>query len=213
MAEAHTVEQKAFSPATCFSLLALVLLGTRFVQGFIFWGGASRRLFYNFAEVNGVEVAAKLGFESTRFMANKLTHALPGTLWIQSPLEMDSAISRLAHCLGLDLDAGRARGGPMLDLNIALMLIFGWMGSTCLDKWTMAVSGVAMRSAVFLAGGGAWSLDSLIGRSGWVKRSGWAVWVFSGPLPSSTTRTLALLLARRWQSCSRSAAITFCSVR
>ena len=33
------------------------------------------------------------------------------------------------------------------------------MGSTCLDEWTMAVSGVAMSSAVFLAGGGAWSLD------------------------------------------------------
>jgi hypothetical protein len=59
----------------------------------------------------------------------------------------------------------------------------------------MAVSGVAMSSAVFLAGGGAWSLDSLIGRSGWAKRSSWAAWVFSGPLPSSATRTLALLLA------------------
>ena len=32
-------------------------------------------------------------------------------------------------------------------LNVALMLIFGWMGSTCLDEWTMAVSGVAMSSA------------------------------------------------------------------
>ena len=49
-----------------------------------------------------------------------------------------------------------------IGLNVALMLIFGWMGSTCLDEWTMAVSGVAMSSAVFLAGGGAWSLDSLI---------------------------------------------------
>ena len=39
------------------------------------------------------------------------------------------------------------------------MLIFGWMGSTCLDEWTMAVSGVAMSSAVFLAGSGAFSLD------------------------------------------------------
>jgi uncharacterized membrane protein YphA (DoxX/SURF4 family) len=209
MAEAHTVEQKAFSPATCFSLLALVLLGTRFVQGFIFWGGASRRLFYNFAEVNGVEVAAKLDFESTRFVANKLTHALPGTLWIQSPLEWtlqypDLIIASvwvwtLAElAVGLVLIFGLATrlfAFVSIGLNITLMLIFGWMGSTCLDEWTMAVSGVAMSSAVFIAGGGAWSLDSLIGRSGWAKRSGWATWVFSGPLPSSTTRTLALLLA------------------
>jgi hypothetical protein len=82
VAEAHTVERSAFWPASCFSLLALVLLGTRFVQGFIFWGGASRRLIYNFHEVNGADVAVKLDFESARFVANKLTHALPGMLWI-----------------------------------------------------------------------------------------------------------------------------------
>ena len=51
MAEAPTVERTALWPASCFSLLALVLLGTRFVQGFIFWGGASRRLFYDFHEI------------------------------------------------------------------------------------------------------------------------------------------------------------------
>jgi thiosulfate dehydrogenase (quinone) len=75
------------------------------------------------------------------------------------------------------------------------MLIFGWMGSTCLDEWTMAVSGVAMSSAVFLAGGGAWSLDSLIGRTGWAERNGWTAWVLSGPLPQASVKALGLLLA------------------
>jgi thiosulfate dehydrogenase [quinone] large subunit len=75
------------------------------------------------------------------------------------------------------------------------MLIFGWMGSTCLDEWTMAVSGVAMSSAVFLAGGGVWSLDILIGRRGWVDRNGWMAWLFSGPLPPERVRTAALVLA------------------
>ena len=55
--------------------------------------------------------------------------------------------------------ATRASAVASFGLNVTLMLIFGWMGSTCLDEWTMAVSGVAMSSAVFLAGGGAWSLD------------------------------------------------------
>lgn len=87
MADAHTIERTAPDPAACFTLLALVLLGTRFVQGFIFWGGASRRLLYNFREVNGADVAVKLDFDSVGFVANKLTHALPGTLWIQGPLE------------------------------------------------------------------------------------------------------------------------------
>ena len=64
------------------------------------------------------------------------------------------------------------------------MLIFGWMGSTCLDEWTMAVSGVAMSSAVFLAGGGAWSLDErYIAPTAWAQRTPWLNWIFSGPLP------------------------------
>jgi hypothetical protein len=79
-------------------------------------------------------------------------------------------------------------------LNFALMLIFGWMGSTCLDEWTMAVSGVAMSSGVFLAGGGAWSLDSLIERSGWGERHRWIAWVFSGPLPPERVKAAALAL-------------------
>jgi len=58
MADVNTIERTAPGTVSCFSLLALVLLGTRFVQGFIFWGGASRRLIYNFHEVNGAEVAA-----------------------------------------------------------------------------------------------------------------------------------------------------------
>jgi len=84
---ASTVQRAPLSAASCFSLLALAVLGTRFVQGFIFWGGASRRLIYNSHEVKGVDVATKLDFESAGFVVNKLVHALPGTLWIQGPLE------------------------------------------------------------------------------------------------------------------------------
>jgi len=87
MAEAQTIERSPACPPSCFSLLALVLLGTRFVQGFIFWGAASRRLLYNFRDVNGITVPVKLDFDSAGFVANKLVHALPGTLWIQGPLE------------------------------------------------------------------------------------------------------------------------------
>jgi thiosulfate dehydrogenase (quinone) len=209
MADAHTIERSAPSPVAWFSLLALVLLGTRFVQGFIFWGGASRRLFYNFAEINGVEVATKLDFDSARFVANKLTHALPGTLWIDGPLEWSLQypdmivasvwIWTLAElAVGLCLIFGFATRFAALiciGLNVALMLIFGWMGSTCLDEWTMAVSGVAMSSAVFLAGGGAWSLDSFIERTQWSARNPWSAWVFSGPVPIQQVKTLALLLA------------------
>ena len=171
MADTTPIERPAFSPASCFLLLALVLLGTRFVQGFIFWAGATRRLIYNFREVDGVDVAVKLDFESAGFVANKLTHALPGTLWIQAPLEWTLqypdliiasvwiwTLAELAVGLALIFGlATRLAALVSIGLNISLMLIFGWMGSTSLDEWTMAVSGLAMSSAVFLAGGGTWS--------------------------------------------------------
>ena len=87
MAHADRIEQDAPPVATALSLAALVLLGTRFVQGFIFWGGASRRLIYDFHEVAGVDHAVKLDFDLPGYVAAKLTHALPGALWVQSPIE------------------------------------------------------------------------------------------------------------------------------
>jgi thiosulfate dehydrogenase (quinone) len=209
MSDAHAIDRTGPSPAACFSLLALVLLGTRFVQGFIFWGGASRRLLYNVHEIDGAEVAAKLDFESAGFVANKLIHALPGTLWIQGPLEWTLqhpdliiasvwvwTLAELAVGLGLIFGLVTRFGAVVsIAINIALMLIFGWMGSTCLDEWTMAVSGVAMSSAIFLAGGGAWSLDSFIGRTRWAERNAWSAWAFSGPLPSHSVKRLAVVLS------------------
>jgi thiosulfate dehydrogenase [quinone] large subunit len=210
MARRATVDPTELGPAACLSLLALVLLGTRFVQGFIFWGGATRRLIYDFHEVDGVDLALKLDFDAPGFVAAKLTHALPGALWVQGPIEWTLSqpnlilasvwawtIAELAVGLGLMLGlATRLAALASLGLNLVLMLIFGWMGSTCLDEWTMAVSGVAMSSAVFLAGGGAWSLDArLIAPASWARRNAWSNWIFSGPLPPARLRSLALVLA------------------
>jgi thiosulfate dehydrogenase (quinone) len=105
-------------------------------------------------------------------------------------------IAELAVGLGLMLGiATRAAALGSFWLNVVLMLIFGWMGSTCLDEWTMAVSGVAMSSAVFLAGGGAWSLDErYIAPTGWAQRMPWLNWIASGPLPSDVAPKLALWL-------------------
>jgi thiosulfate dehydrogenase [quinone] large subunit len=208
-APAHTADPAALWRTDCFALIALVVLGIRFVQGFIFWGGASRRLLYSVREIDGVDLAIKLDFNGPGFVAAKLTHALPGTLWIQAPLEWmlrfpDLIVASVWFwtfaelAVGLALIFGlltRLAAFASIGLNVALMLIFGWMGSTCLDEWTMAVSGVAMSSAVFLAGGGAWSLDRFIGRTTWAARDGWTNWLFSGPLPVPGVRALGLALA------------------
>jgi thiosulfate dehydrogenase [quinone] large subunit len=191
------------------SMLALALLGTRFVQGFIFWGGASRRLFYEFRDIDGVDLAVKLDFNGPGYVAAKLTHALPGALWVQGPIEWtlkhpDMIVASVwlwtlfELAVGLVLIFGlmtRAAAFASLWLNVTLMLIFGWMGSTCLDEWTMAVSGVAMSSALFIGGSGAWSLDARLGKIVWAQRNGWFNWLASGPLPEETLRKLALALA------------------
>jgi thiosulfate dehydrogenase [quinone] large subunit len=191
------------------SAMALALLGTRFVQGFIFWGGASRRLFYDFHEVDGVDLALKLDFNAPGFVAAKLTHALPGALWVQGPIEWTLAhpdlivasvwlwtLAELAVGLGLIFGLmTRAAACASFWLNVALMLIFGWMGSTCLDEWTMAVSGVAMSSALLIAGSGPYSLDARLEQTEWAQKNAWLNWIASGPLPEETLRKLARALA------------------
>ncbi|KAB2941258.1 MAG: hypothetical protein K8F92_05795 [Hyphomicrobium sp.] len=207
MAHADQIEPRASAGAL--SLAALILLGTRFVQGFIFWGGATRRLVYDFHDVAGVEHAVKLDFDIPGFVAAKLTHALPGALWVQGPIEWTLrhpdlivasvwmwTFAELAVGLGLMLGlATRLSALVSIWLNVVLMVIFGWMGSTCLDEWTMAVSGVAMSSAVFLAGGGAWSLDErYLASTSVAQRYAWIPWLLSGPLPAEMLRRLALWL-------------------
>ena len=225
MAHADQIERSGSSAAAGLSLAALILLGTRFVQGFIFWGGASRRLIYDFHDVAGVDHAVKLDFEVPGFVAAKLTHALPGALWVQGPIEWTLrhpdlivasvwiwTFAELAVGLGLMLGlATRLSAFASIWLNVTLMLIFGWMGSTCLDEWTMAVSGVAMSSAVFLAGGGAWSLDErYVAPTRFAQSNAWTSGSSAGRFPTrrcASWRCGSASPAR----CSRSSPIRSCS--
>ncbi len=210
MARSDSFAPARLEPASVIEFAALALLGTRFVQGFIFWGGATRRLIYDFHTVDGVDLATKLDFDGPGFVAAKLTHALPGSLWVQAPLEWTLAhpalifasvwlwtIAELAVGIGLMLGLmTRLSAFVSVYLNLALMIIFGWMGSTCLDEWTMAVSGVAMSTALIVAGGGAWSIDArFVSRIGLVQRTPWINWLTSGPLPAEPLRSLALWLS------------------
>ena len=209
MAHAQQIERNGASAAAGLSLAALILFGVRFVQGFIFWGGASRRLIYDFHDVVGVDQAVKLDSTGPALSppSSRMRCRAPCGSRRRSNGHCAIPISSSLRCgcghspnwrwvsglmLGL---ATRLSAFASIWLNVTLMLIFGWMGSTCLDEWTMAVSGVAMSSAVFLAGGGAFSLDQryfapAAGASG----SAWRRWIFSGPLPDATLRKLALWL-------------------
>src|SRR6202162_2954080 len=64
-------------------IVALALLSVRFIQGFIYWGGGSRRFIY---------APAKLDPHAASWMANKFQSAMPGAL-----LGTDHIIAFLLH--------------------------------------------------------------------------------------------------------------------
>ena len=181
---------------------ALALLSIRFIQGFIYWGGGSRRFIY---------APAKLDPNAANWMANKLQSAMPGAL-----LGTDQLIAFLLHhfyllytslilfsaaelITGLLLIAGlftRAAALVSIGLSVMLMLTFGWQGATCIDEWTMAACNLAIGATLMLGGSGAFSLDNaLLARKPALAERGWFRWM-SGALPlpmrSGTFQKLAL---------------------
>lgn len=147
-------------------LIGLCALCIRFVQGWIFWGGGSRRFIYD---------PLKLDPHASEWMANKLQSAMPGALFdlssvvgflLQHFLILYTAIilfSLMELFSGLGLILGlftRASAMVTVLVSLVLMILFGWQGGTCIDEWTMAVSNVAMGLSLFLMGSSVYSLDS-----------------------------------------------------
>ena len=144
------------------------MLSTRAIQGFVYWGGGSRRFIY---------APAKLDPAAPSWMANKLQSAMPGAL-----LGLDRVIAFLLHHFWLlyaaiiafsavELTAGAALMAGLMTrfaafisvgLSVALMLIFGWQGGACIDEWTMAACNLAMGATLMLAGSSAYSFDNAI---------------------------------------------------
>src|ERR1700719_4681283 len=183
------------SKADTLRVAALGLLSIRFIQGFVYWGGGSRRFIY---------APAKLDPHATSWMANKFQSAMPGAL-----LGTDHVIAFLLHhfdllyasliifsagelIAGVFLMAGfltRVAALASIGFSIVLMLMFGWQGATCIDEWTMAACNLAIGATLVLAGGGAYSLDNvLLKRGPGVAGRAWFRWLAgSRPLPLTDT--------------------------
>jgi uncharacterized membrane protein YphA (DoxX/SURF4 family) len=175
-------------------IAAIALLSTRIIQGFIYWGGGSRRFIY---------APSKLDPSGGHgWMANKFQTAMPGAL-----LGTDHVISFLLHhfyllyagvilfsaaelLAGLMLMAGlmtRVAALASMGFSVLLMLMFGWQGATCIDEWTMAACNLAMGTTLFLGGAGAYSLDNLLlRRDPSLADRPWFRWI-SGSLPLPQT--------------------------
>ena len=167
---------------------AIAMLSVRLIQGFIYWGGGSRRFIY---------APDKLDPSRSTWMANKFQSAMPGAL-----LGLDHAVAYMLRHFwllyagmivvsGVELIAGamlmaglmtRLAALVSVGLSIALMLLFGWQGATCIDEWTMAACNLAMGATLFLAGSGTYSLDNaLLRRAPGLAARPWFRWA-SGSL-------------------------------
>lgn len=183
---------------------ALALLPVRAIQGFVYWGGGSRRFIY------GPE---KLDPNASSWMANKLQGAMPGALlgtdqiiaymlqhfWL---LYLGVIVFSLAELVvGAALMSGfltRLAAFASMAFSIVLMLMFGWQGATCIDEWTMAACNLAMGATLLLGGGGAYALDNLaMNRRPELADAAWFRWVGGSlPLPLSVkaVRHLSLIV-------------------
>jgi uncharacterized membrane protein YphA (DoxX/SURF4 family) len=196
---ATSTTEHAFSP---WVLVAYAMLAVRFVQGFIYWGGGSRRFIYG---------PAKLDPHATTWMANKFQGAMPGAILGTGHI-VDFLLRHFALLyagvivfsaaelvFGLFLILGlftRLSALATVGLSFVLMLLFGWQGATCIDEWTMAACNFGMGTALMLAGSSALSLDSVLARRRpALARRPWFPWIASGPLPATAFRPLALILA------------------
>jgi thiosulfate dehydrogenase (quinone) len=181
---------------------AIAMLSVRLIQGFIYWGGGSRRFIYD---------PSKLDPEAPSWMANKLQTAIPGALF-----GLNHALAFLLHhfwllyaaillfsavelVVGFALMAGlltRLAALLSIGLSISLMLLFGWQGGTCIDEWTMASCNVAMGATLMLAGGAAYSLDNAwLRRDPALAQQAWFRWCGGSlklPVNNDRFRNLAL---------------------
>ncbi|WP_163647552.1 TQO small subunit DoxD [Modicisalibacter sp. 'Wilcox'] len=146
----------------------IALRASAISMGFVFLMGGWRRF---------VNVPAKHDINTPASLASKLVEAAPGspieTLihWVLAhPLVAEWSIYAMSTAevlVGLGLILGLmtrlAAAGSAL-LNVALMLIFGWMGYECLDEWTMAALGFAISVSVMIHGADVHSLDHALKR-------------------------------------------------
>src|ERR1700752_5233001 len=181
---------------------ALAMLSVRIVQGFIYWGGGSRRFIY---------APSKLNPDALTWMANKFQTAMPGALF-----GTDHLISFMLHhfwllyagvilfsaaelIVGALLMAGamtRAAALVSMGFSVLLMAMFGWQGATCIDEWTMAACNLAMGTTLLLGGSGAYSIDNVLSRRNpALAEKHWFRWMAGSlplPLKDIAFRNLAL---------------------
>ncbi|MEN7548435.1 TQO small subunit DoxD [Rapidithrix thailandica] len=140
-----------------------LLTPLRWVIGWTYFSALWRRLI----------LADKLDPEAMGYIGEKFNHFLPNALFIKPIIEyllthpdllwinmvvftIIEGIVGLAVIFGF---ASRLMGLAVTGLALGILLGAGWLGSTCLDEWQIGVLGIVAGFAIFLGGGGHYSLD------------------------------------------------------
>ena len=145
----------------------LFLMPLRWVCAWVLFAAAWRRWVLKPEDLNP---------NSPVFEGHKLVNFLPHTFWIKAILNYIIvhpqvlliflwSFTILEFTVGILLFLGlmtRVLGLILIFLFVNLMLVAGWLGSTCLDEWTVSAFGIALGVCLFLAGSGPYSIDSLI---------------------------------------------------
>lgn len=197
------IVSEAGDAATLWRMWGIALLSVRVIQGFIYWGGGSRRFIYG---------PQKLNPHAPHWMANKFQSALPGAILgtghliafllhhfvlLYAGLIIFSAIELISGAMLIAGLMTRLVAATTIGLSVLLMAMFGWQGATCIDEWTMAACNAAMGATLMLGGASAFSLDNLLlRRYPRLERSAWFRWMGGSlPLPLSGRRFQSVGLA------------------
>lgn len=146
-------------------IAGLFLMPLRWVCAWILFAAAWRRI---------VLKPESLDPHSPLYEGIKLNHFLPHTDLVAAGLKFLIMHPPFLQAFLLLFTATEATLGILLFLGLFtrlsavilffmfsnLMLVAGWLGSTCLDEWTVATLGMAVSLSLFLAGAGPYSLDN-----------------------------------------------------
>ncbi|OBJ71018.1 TQO small subunit DoxD [Mycobacterium sp. 1274756.6] len=175
-------------PTRTFDTAGLITLPIRLVIGWTYFSAFWRR----------VALEDKLDPNLPGYIGEKFNHFLPNALGIGPIIEhllthpgllqvamtvftIAEGVVGLAVMLGLFT---RVMSLGVLSFAFGILLSAGWLGTTCLDEWQIGILGVACGFALFLSGGGRYSLDHLLANRGaGVTRWRWFPLVASGPIP------------------------------
>ncbi|HTI01704.1 MAG TPA: TQO small subunit DoxD [Acidisoma sp.] len=181
---------RAIEASRSWHLAGMAMLATRLIQGFIYWGGGSRRFIYAPSKLDA--------WGGHNWMANKFQTAMPGALFgtehvisyllqhfdlLYAGVILFSAAELIAGVMLMSGLLTRLAALLSMGFSVLLMAMFGWQGATCIDEWTMAACNLAMGTTLLLGGASAYSLDNvLLGRHPSLADRAWFRWM-GGSLP------------------------------